>query len=201
MALALLSDGDVEPQVHASPDGGADGGPTGPLPDGLRRVLGLPTPPCPVTALELWASLWLAAVAARASRGPLDWAAVAALHPGSRLLQRAGPPDLAPDLVVVGRALARARGWDALQRTTASGAEAASFLPPPDVAAFADTGMFARLVLRQIEPLWSSRRALEGRLQASVLARIDATLQAWCLDPRPPGAAAASGRRSPDHAA
>jgi len=102
---------------------------------------------------------------------------------------------------VVGRALARARGWDALQRTTASGAEAASFLPPPDVAAFADTGMFARLVLRQIEPLWSSRRALEGRLQASVLARIDATLQAWCLDPRPPGAAAASGRRSPDHAA
>jgi len=203
VALALLSDGDVEPQVHASPDGGADGGPTGPLPDGLRRLLGLPTPGCGVSALELWASLWLAAVVARASRAPLDWAGVAALHPGSRLLERAGPPDLAPDLVVVGRALARAWGWVALQRAAINGAEQASFLPPADVAAFADAGMFARLVLRQVEPLWSSRRSLEGQLQASVLARIDATLQAWCLDPTPPGhrAAVASCERRPDHAA
>jgi len=187
VALALLSDGDIEPQVHASSDGGAAGGPTGPLPDGLRRLLGLPTPACGVSALELWASLWLAAVAARASRGPLDWVAVAALHPGSRLLQRAGPPDLAPDLVVVGRALARARGWTALQRTAASGAEVASFLPPPDVAAFADAGMFARLVLRQVEPLWAVRRQLDGRLDPSVLAEVDATLAAWRLDPVPPG--------------
>ena len=200
VALALLSDGDVEPQVHASPDGSADGGPTGPLPDGLRRLLGLPTPPCPVTALELWASLWLAAVAARARRGPLDWAAVAGLHPGSRLLQRAGPPDLTPDVVVVGRALARARGWDTLRRTAASGAEQASFLPPPDVAARADAGMFARLVLRQVEPLWAVRRELDGRLDPSVLAEVDATLAAWCLDPVPPGRNGA-GMHLPDHAA
>ncbi len=200
VALALLSDGAVEPQVHASPDGGAEGGPTGPLPDGLRRLLGLATPPCPVTALELWASLWLAAVAAHSSRTPLDWASVAALHPGSRLLQRAGPPDLAPDLVVVGRALARARGWDALQRTAASGAEKASFLPPPDVAAFADAGMFARLVLRQVEPLWAVRRELDGRLDQSVLAEVDATLAAWGLDPLPPSHQGAP-RPLPDHAA
>lgn len=201
VALALLRVGDEAPEVHASPDGGADGGPTGPLPDGLRRLLGLPTPPCPVTALELWASLWLAAVAARASRAPLDWAAVAALHPGAQLLRRSDQADLSPELVVVGRALARAHDWASLQRAAASGAEGASFLPPPEVATWADAGMFARLVLRQVEPLWSSRHALDGQLKAGVLARIDATLQAWSLDPTPPGAAAPPFRRSPDHAA
>ena len=200
VAMALLSDDDVEPQVHASPDGGADGGPTGPLPDGLRRLLGLPTPSCGVTALELWASLWLAAVAARASRTSLDWGGVASLHPGTQLLQRSGQPDLWPDLVLVGRALARAWGWDALHQAAVSGAEQASFLPPPDVAAFADAGMFARLVLRQVEPLWAVRRELDDCLDQSVLAEVDATLAAWGLGPVPPGRGGAA-LHLPDHAA
>lgn len=206
VALALLGDGDPEPESHATDDGGVDGGPTGPLPDGLRRLLGLPTPPCPVPAVELWASLWLAAVASQAGRrrrAPLGWPAVAALHPGAQLLQRSIHADLAPGLVVVGRALARARGWEALQRAAVGGTEPASFLPPPDVAARADAGMFARLVLRQVEPLWASRRALEASLGPLVLARVDATLRAWDLHPTPPGLAVAvhPGPSRPDDVA
>ncbi len=205
VALALLGEDDDEPEAHATADGGAEDGPTGPLPDGLRRLLGLPTPPCPVPAVELWASLWLAAVAARVRgrrRTPMSWRAVAALHPGAQLLQPSVEVDPAVHLASIGRALARARGWEALQVAAVTGRDGLGFLPPPDVSAWADSGMFARLVLREVAPLWASRRDLDGRLGPSTLVDIDAVLAAWGLDPGPPDpvAAAAAGPR-PDHAA
>ena len=205
VALALLGEGDDEPEAHATADGGTDGAPTGPLPDGLRRLLGLPTPPCPVTADELWASLWLAAVAARVRgrrRGPTSWPSIAALHPAAQLLRASAHLDPAAHLAAVGPVLARARGWDALQLAAVTGRAGLGFLPPPDVAAWADAGMFARLVLREVAPLWASRRELEGRLSPSTLAEIDAVLAAWRLDPAPPDPAApAAAGPAPDHAA
>ncbi len=203
VALALLGDGDPGPQIHVCDDGGAGGGPTGPLPDGLRRLLGLSTPPCPVSAVELWASLWLAAVAARARhrrRVPLGWEDVAALHPGAQLLRPSAEVDPVGDLAVIGRALAQARGWAGLQAAAMAGVERTSFLPPPDVAAWADDGMFARLVLRQVEPLWAGYAALLGRLAPAVLAEVDTTLAAWGLDPAPPGRGGGT-TPLPDHAA
>lgn len=191
VALALLAEGDDRPEVHAVADGGADGGPTGPIPDSLRRLLGLATPPCPVPVAELWSAMWLVAVATglgRRRRVTLDWSAVAALHPGVQVLRRSGV-DIDPvRLVCVGRVLARAMGWGALQVEAVTAAGAPSFLPPPDLAAWADIGMFARLVLREVEPLWSVRRALTGRLPPATLDRVDATLAAWDLDPSPPDA-------------
>ena len=203
VALAMLGEGDDEPEAHVTADGGAKGGPTGPLPDGLRRLLGLPTPPCPVSAVELWASLWLAAVAARVSRprrAPLSWKATAGLHPGARLLQASGL-DPTEHLVVIGRALARAQGWEALQVAAVTGVDGLGFLPPPDVAAWADAGMFARLVLREVIPLWAARRDLDGRLGPSILAEVDAVLAAWELCPAPPDPAPVAVGPRPDHAA
>jgi len=201
VALALLGSADGEPQIHTCDDGSAPDAPTGPLPDGLRRLLGLRTPACPVSAVELWASLWLAAVAARADRrrAPLGWEEVAALHPAAQVLQPSGLTDPAVDLVVVGRVLARARGWDALQLAAVSGLEAVSLLPPPSLAAWADAGMFARLVLRQVAPLWASRHDLGDRLDHVTLARVDTVLRAWGLHAAPP-AGRPSGPR-PEHAA
>lgn len=205
VALAMVGAGDLDPEAHTTEDGGADAAPTGPLPDGLRRLLGLATPPCPVTALELWASLWLAAVAARARhrRSPMGWSTVAALHPGAHLLRRSGGVDPVTDLVPIGRALARAKGWDALQLAAVAGGGAPGFLPPPEVSAWADAGMFARLVLREVEPLWASRQDLEQGLAPAALAEVDAALTAWGLNPVPPGpaAAGATGGPRPDHAA
>jgi len=202
VALALLREGAHEPEGHATADGGADGGPTGPLPDGLRRLLGLPTPPCQVPAIEMWASLWLAAVAARAQRQrrrvPTGWDAVVALYPGAQMLGGAVEVESVEHLVALGRVLARAKGWDSLHLAAVTG-EGPDFLPPPDVAAWADAGMFARLVLRELEPLWSVRGELDGRLSPQVLARVDATLSAWQLESTPPGGAAAGP--PPDHAA
>lgn len=198
VALALLGEGCDEPDTHATDDGGADDGPSGPLPDGLRRLLGLPTPPCPVPAVELWASLWLGVVAARAGRRrrpPLPWPAVAALHPGARLLRTSIEVDPAAHLVAIGRALARSSGWDALQVAAVTGDGRLGFLPPPDIAAWADAGMFARLVLREVAPLWAVRGDLDRRLDPGTLAQVDATLTAWGLDASPPRA---GGAASPD---
>jgi hypothetical protein len=202
VALALLAEDADEPEVHAIADGGAEGGPTGPMPDGLRRLLGLSTPPCNVPALELWAALWLVAVAARCARrrrpAP-DWPAVAALHPGVQVLRRSGlAVDAAGQVRFVGEALARSQGWDALHLAAVTGSSAFGFLPTPDIAAWADLGMFARLVLREVEPLWSARRALSARLAHATLAHVDATLEAWGVDASPPGSGAAA---LPDDAA
>jgi len=199
VALALLAEGADEPEVHATADGGAEGSPTGPLPDGLRRLLGLSTPPCPVPPLEMWASLWLAAVAGCASRRqrlPLSWDAVVALHPGAQMLGDAVDIKSVDHLIVVGRVLARAKGWDALQMAAVTG-EGPAFLPSPQVAAWADAGMFARLVLRELDPLWAVRRDLDGRLTPRVLAQVDAALTAWNLDAVPPGQPTLAGTYAP----
>jgi len=201
VALALLAEGGDEPEVHAVADGSAEGGPTGPIPDALRRLLGLSTPPCPVTALELWAALWLVAVATKAGRRrrpTLRWGEVAGLHPGVQVIRSSGLDldGIADHLVFIGRALASTKGWDALHLAAVTGEEP-GFLPPPDIAAWADMGMFARLVLRQVEPLWSARRALRGRLPPSTLAEVDATLGAWDLDPSPPASTGSGGDGDP----
>ena len=201
VALALWPAGQDEPEVHAVADGGAEGGPTGPVPDGLRRLFGLATPPCLVPVVELWAALWLVAVAAvagRRRRAPLGWDEVAGLHPGVQVVRRSGAElDAGSQLVRIGRILARAKGWDALHLAAVVGDDRHGFLPRPDVAAWADLGMFARLVLREVEPLWSARRALRGRLSPATLGHVDATLHAWGLDPSPPAASGPHGGRPP----
>lgn len=191
VALALWPEGAPEPEVHAVADGGAVGGPTGPMPDGLRRLFGLPTPPCPVPVIEMWAAQWLVRVAAvagrRRRRSPLGWHEVAALHPGVEVVRRSGVDvDATQHLVAIGRILARTKGWDALHLNAVMGADDPVLLPPPDIAARADLGMFTRLLLREVEPLWSAHRSLRDRLLPQVLTRIDATLEAWDLDPSPP---------------
>jgi len=186
VALALLGHGDDRPEVHVTDDGAEAGGPCGPLPDALRRLFGLATPPCPVGAVELWASIWLqVVVASGGSRS--SWAAVARAHPAAALLGGEGIRATPENLVVAGRALARGKGWGELQLDAVTGGEDAwPFMPPSAVAAWADSGMFARLVLRHLSPLWLSRRELAPVLAAGVLSLVDDVLAAWGLNAEPP---------------
>jgi hypothetical protein len=192
VALAMHGEGADAPEVNATDDGGEPGGPCGPLPDSLRRLFGLPTPPSPVTALELWASLWLQALVRTHCRRSTTWATVARIHPASALLEDDGIRATPENLVVAGRALAVAKGWDDLQLRAVTGSDAWSILPPSDVAAWADAGMFARLVLRNIDPLWASRRSLGRGLSRTVLGLVDDVLAEWQLDTAPPGSLSAA---------
>jgi hypothetical protein len=190
VAMAVLSEGDDVPDLHVIEDGGEVGGPCGPLPDALRRMVGLSTPPCPVTAVELWASLWLEAVAALASRRA-TWATVAHLHPASWLHEGLDGAITPQQLVVAGRAFARARGWDRLQVEAVTDPGEWDLFPSPEVASWADAGMFARLVVREVQPLWSSRLQLDRLLQPAVLGSVLDVLGAWGLNASPPGERAA----------
>lgn len=172
--------GDDPPETHTTADGAAAGGPVGPLPDALRRVFGLPTPVCDVSAHELWASIWLSRVAARKL---LRWTDVAAAHPAVEVLQRAGAPiDATEHLPMLGDALAMAKGWDALHLASIQGDVT---WVSGDVAAWADAGMFARLVLRAVHPVWWTFERLE--VPEEVLVKISETLRAWDVCPTPPG--------------
>jgi hypothetical protein len=192
VAMAMLLDGDDLPEVNATDDGGEPGGPCGPLPDALRRLFGLPTPPCEVSTLELWASLWLHAVRVDRRRAGTSWAGVARVHPATALIEEARLKATPENLVVAGRAFARSKGWDELQLSAVTGSDSWSILPPSDVAAWADAGMFARLVVRNVPPLWSSRLELGRVLPQGVLGLVDDVLATWRLDTTPPGARAAA---------
>lgn len=188
IALQPGRDGDVE--VHVVADGAEAGGPVGPMPDGLRRLFGLRTPPPSVDPLELWASVWLAAAAG--SPAVRTWDGLADLHPGAALLEEAGLPATVEHLVVAGRALARAKGWEQLQLEAVTG-PSWPIMPTSDIAAWADVGMFSRLLVREVPPLWQSFAEVAHRLPSGVLEHLHDVLGAWALDPRPPPALAVPG--------
>jgi len=194
VALAMAPDG-AGTEVHTAADGSSDKGPVGPLVDGLRRMFGLATPPCPVPPVELWAIHWLEDACASHRRGVLrSWRLTAGRHPAVQLMASADPTlrhatiaDIDPveHLVAAGRALARVHDWNRLQLAVATG-EWGAHLMTSAVASWADAGMFARLVLRGLPPLWALVRDVEQRASPSVRAEVLSTLDAWDLDWTPP---------------
>lgn len=175
-AVALSSGSAVT--AHGIDDAGAEGGPTGPLCDGLRRLFGLPTPPCPVDVVEMWAVLWLERVLATAPV-PATWAEVAALHPAS-VTASAGAP-LAPSVLErAGRGQADRLGWAQVREFAA---QEGWLGVSPAVAAWADAPMFARLVLRDLAPLWLVLGQVEERVAPGVGRSIRRVLRGWGLEP------------------
>lgn len=132
LACALSRRGDIG-WCMVLPDGSVHRRPPeeGRVLDVLRRSLGLPTPPPPVSTGPLDALLWVGAIeAAATARGrALGWPEAVRLHPSAT-----SPPHW---------------GWETLRTLVASGVEA-GFAPLPQEAAWMDEGMFARSVLERL---------------------------------------------------
>jgi len=184
-ALAMHTDG-TDPVVHTTDDGSTAGSAVGSTPDGLRRMFGLPTPPCDVSPLELWTAVWLDSTAA-SFPPPATWGDVVRLHPATSILVAGGvPADVVCNrLDVIGRMQAERHDWSRI-RSEAVSTGAPVFGVPPEVAAWADEGMFARLVVRAVGPVWAGRQAAGLALGPDLVAKIDDVLDRLHLDATPP---------------
>lgn len=152
-ARTTFSDGDTL-------EGGCQGGR---LVDAVRRCLRLATPPPPASSAMLLRNLWLAAVVAEGNgRGRLSWPDVARLHPAAQVLTGDGH-ELTPDeFEVLVRVTPRVWTWDRMRVDTAQGGGLRD-LVAPELAAWMDTGMFARWTLEAHQSpvdLWGQAAAL-----------------------------------------
>ncbi|HEX9993456.1 MAG TPA: hypothetical protein VGB14_11055 [Acidimicrobiales bacterium] len=146
--------------------------PTGRLVDLLLRALDVPTPPPPPTTTELWARLWLDAVAT-ATPAPATWDAAAALHPA---LPAAGPSHASPDALAEAGAVAGAlMTWERLRRDAAGGTWTAPRLTAAD-AGWMDAGGFARWVLAELPALDTLAAAVRSRVPPDVADGVTAVL-------------------------
>jgi hypothetical protein len=143
----------------------------GPVPDTLRRVLGLPTPAPDVTLVEWMAKCWLEIVIRRAKRGKrtakLTWREAAVLHPA---IDTVGAE--AEDLPDVAPALAANMRWERFRQLHA--ADDAD-------AAWMDEGMFASWMVHGRPPLSVLLRRASKRLTPNAVCNVEATLAAWGL--------------------
>jgi hypothetical protein len=169
-ATATLDDGTVVDEPGA-----------GTVSDALRRCLGLATPPPPVGSGELFAAMWLSAIAASSRR--LTWGEAVALHPAMHGSVDGGRRRQPEELVSCGRALHRAMPWGELRLRAASGRRDVGIGVAPDIAAWMDDGMFARWVLGGLPPFPLLLQRCSTVLAAEVLRRVRRTLRAWNLDP------------------
>ena len=144
----------------------------GPVPDTLRRVLGLPTAPPGVSIDEWLAVCWLLIIVGRAKRGKtaakLTWREAAALHPAIGVT--GAPPD---ELATVAPATAAAMRWERLRQAHAAEGD--------HTAAWMDEGMFARWQVRGHPPLASLLERAGKRLAPDARARVESTLSGWGL--------------------
>ena len=137
--------------------------------DVLRRSLALDTPPPPESTVGLQLTAWLCAisgVAAEESRR-LGWDEALWLHPA---LADEPPVDRmeAETLLNTG---ARQADWDIMRRLAAAGLEA-EIMPPPDLAAWMDSGMFARWVLGRLPTVDSLLPTLRESLETDAYRRL-----------------------------
>ena len=152
-----------------------DGAPeAGVLLDLLLRALGCPTAPPDFGVVELLATVWLADVAANASRN-WDWPRVAHRHLALQL--RSGRS--ADELVVEALEVAAELGWAGIrgivQRAGWPGVCTA------EDAAWFDEGSFARWVLGSYPPVPDLLAAVSSRLRPRVALRVRAALEIWGL--------------------
>ncbi|MCU1374528.1 MAG: hypothetical protein JWO68_1814 [Actinomycetia bacterium] len=166
VAGRLSVDG-AEP-VSSAPESGV-------LLDLLLRALRCPTPPATFGVLELFATVWLAELAAAPSLS-IDWPKVARRHWALRLR----PDHAADELVVVAVEAAAELGWGGL-RWGVAGAGWPGVCTAEEAAWF-DDGSFARWVLGSFPPLPDLAAAVTGALRPSVARRVRAALRVWGLD-------------------
>jgi hypothetical protein len=157
-------------------DGGCQ---SGRLVDALRRGLGLPTDPPAMSSAAIIGALWLAALAAEGRRcgHRLGWAEVTALHPAAPALVDDGHTLSSAEVDAVTRVAPRAWTWERLRADTISGGGLCD-LVAPDIAAWMDTGMFARWSLDlsgDPRVLWGAAAAV---LDQETVVRLAATLDA-----------------------
>ncbi|MGH9209385.1 MAG: hypothetical protein ACRD2C_01740 [Acidimicrobiales bacterium] len=180
-----------------------DDAPEGLIGDACRRALGVPTAPPPASTAELWLRLWLdrvveAAVFSGRDDCKLGWNDVVALHPaatlgsGGRGGAMAGPAALDDPYAVAEMTLALAERWDwaRLRRDP----EVLAFAGPPvtpDLAAWMDDGMFARVVLADLAALPVVARTTRLLLPQSLLDDIDDVIMATGLQSCPSSEAVA----------
>jgi hypothetical protein len=123
----------------------------GTIPDLVRRVLGLPTPPAPASTAFLWTSMWLDRVLEhwaqphRRRDVTRSWGHVAVLHPA---IHAPAPTDVVAfddpaALVAVARSHAAAASWAELRRSPRPLALPDGALPRW-IAEWMDDGFFAR---------------------------------------------------------
>jgi hypothetical protein len=169
-ATAALDDGSVVDEAGV-----------GTVADALRRCLGLPTLPPPVSTAELFAALWLGRVAAQPSR--VSWAEAARLHPAMEALAAGGHRPQPEELVAAGRALHHSLLWGELRLRAAAGRRDPGVEVPADLAAWMDDGMFARWVLGGLPPFNSLLHRCSRVVAPEVYRRLRRTLRGWNVDP------------------
>ena len=178
-ATATLDDGTVVDEPGS-----------GTVSDALRRCLSLPTPPPPVGPAELFAALWLAAVADSTDRK--SWHDLVGLHPAMQLLAAGGHRPRTDELVNAGQMLHRTLTWEQLRQRSADGREDGLGIPS-HLSTWMDDGMFSRWVLSGLPTLPTLLQACAEAVEGGVLQRIRRTLRAWNLDPPLPRTAAQAG--------
>ena len=137
--------------------------------DILRRCLGLPTPPPPPSLEHLYNLAWMAEILDAAVPGRLlSWSDVLALHPV--LLGHRDAFD-SPTRECLIDILTSRDTWEDVRVAAADGF-VSDPLPAPHLAAWMDSGMFARWVLSAIPPAEETLAEVRRRLRPSAARRL-----------------------------
>lgn len=184
VSVNILREASVEPVVQrrrASPLEDL-----GQVDDCCRRSLGLATAPAPADSRELWAYLWLDRVLAETAAGCLDratWPDLAALHPAYTVAIAQDDPELnrhvIDHLVLAGEFFTAQHPWRELLRLTRL--DAGPIPLPTEVAAWMDTGMYARTALSVFPELDDTLLDLNALLDTAPYRRLVDTIEAWGL--------------------
>jgi hypothetical protein len=181
-SVNILREAGAEPVVERRPS--APIVDHGMIDDCCRRALGLATAAAPADSRELWVCAWLDRVLAEAAAGRLRgaaWPDIACLHPAYDLVAAEGQPALAAwvveHLVRAGELLTERYSWREVQRLSERGAGPVRV--PPAVAAWMDTGMFARTALSSYPDLDDTLLDLDALLDAAAYRRLVEALEAW----------------------
>ena len=156
----------------------------GRLGDACRRMLGLSTAPPPSDMTAHVIDLWLDVVARDGCDHPgLDWDAVVARHPAGPV---PGAGSVCPTPALMARhtvAFGAMLDWERYRGTCVRLGRSPFGDVDGDVAAWMDTGMFARWMLGEALPWPERMELLDGLLSPGAADRLWATL---ALCPRPP---------------
>ena len=159
----------------------------GRLGDACRRMLGLPTAPPPGDMTAHVTDLWLDVVARDACDHPgLDWTEVVARHPAGPV---PGARSMAPTPALMARHTVRFGAdldWERYRRTCVALDRTPFGEIDADVAAWMDTGMFARWMLGESLPWPERMELLDGLLSPGAADRLWATLALCPPPPWPP---------------
>jgi hypothetical protein len=137
--------------------------------DMLRRSLGLPTPPPPISPAPLDLMAWFASIqiAGLISGDPLSWDAALRLH--NAVCDR--PVADVEEAEALVRAPTPIEDWESLRLFVASGFDADG-TPSPELAAWMDAGMFGRWMLRELPSIEDMLADARPHLQPGAYRRL-----------------------------